>query len=99
LIILRNKKALTEATLLQGRLIIYVLPPYFMIFSQISTQKVRIKFDVIPWSYNGLTRKGLIIRPLTLKDHFQSFQYDLFSPPETLFTIFHFYLSYRRVNH
>jgi len=48
LIILRNKKALTEATLLQGRLIIYVLPPYFMIFSQISTQKVRIKFDVIP---------------------------------------------------
>ena len=40
---LRNKKALTEATLLQGRLIIYVLPPYFMIFSQISTQKVRTK--------------------------------------------------------
>ena len=86
--------------LLQGRQIIYVLPPYFMIFSQISTQKVRTKqLWCYTLSFNGLSRRGLIIRPLSLKDHFQSFQYDLFSPTETLFTIFHFYLSYQRVNH
>jgi len=41
-IILRNKKVLTEAYASARTSIIYVLPPYFMIFSQISTQKVRI---------------------------------------------------------
>lgn len=50
-------------------------------------------------SYKGLPPSDLIIRPLTLKDHFQSIVLIFFHQPKTLYAVRNFYFSYHRVNH